>query len=579
MRAQVTPILISCLLLAGACGQPAAPSLPAPPAAPAAATPAPAAAHPMAHLPRTVEDWAQGAMLFNGLGHLHRPITTRSAEAQAYFDQGLSLLWAFNHDEATRSFARAATLDASCAACFWGVSLTLGPNYNLPFLSEERAKLAYAALQQAQRNAASASPVEQVLVAALAKRYPSDRALDPVAALPVMTAYADAMREVAGRFPRDLDVQTLYAESLMNLHAWKLWSPDGKPAPGTNEILATLESVLAQDPQHLGANHYYVHAIEASPHPQKAAVAAERLKTLAPAAGHLVHMPAHILQRLGQYEAAAEANRVAATADAAYVALTHPPDYYPVMYSAHNYQFLAYSAAAEGRKAETIAAVDSSRAVVSDEMLLTMPGMDWYVAESYAARIRFGLWQEMLALPAPHPQLTGLNVGYLYGRGVALAAMGQVDEARATLAKLKSLAATLPADTPAGQNTLQAVTATAIPIVEARIAEAQGRSAEALALLRQAVAAEDRLTYDEPKNWFFPARHVLGAALLRHGAASEAESVYRLDLQQSPANGWALYGLAMALKAQGRHAEAVKVEQQFTAAWRHADVTLATSAY
>jgi tetratricopeptide (TPR) repeat protein len=518
-------------------------------------------------------------MMFAGLGDVHRPITSRSPEAQRYFDQGLSLMWAFNHDEATRSFAKAAELDPACASCFWGVSLTVGPNYNLPFLSEQRARVAYQALQQAQQNAHGASSVEQALIAALAKRYPTARSLDPASAISILTAYADAMKDVAQRFPEDLDVQTLYAESMMNTNAWKLWSPDGKPAPGTEQIVATLESVLARDPRHLGANHYYVHAVEASPHPEKGLGAAERLKSLAPAAGHLVHMPAHILQRIGQYEDAADANRKAALADAAYTGRTHPPDYYPVMYTAHNYQFLAYSAAAEGRKAETIAAVDLSRGAVSDEMLLEMPGTDWYVAESYAARVRFGLWEEMLALPAPQPKLIGLRAGYLYGRAVALAASGRVPESRSTLDELQKLAATAPADAAAGQNTLKSVLAIAIPIVEARIADAEAQSKDVLTLLRQAVAAEDRLAYDEPKNWFFPARHLLGVALLKQGAASEAERVYREELRQNPANGWSLYGLSVALKAQGKATEAAQVAKQFAESWRYSDLTLAASAF
>jgi len=574
-----SPVLLaSCLLMVAGCSKsvtpPSTAASPTPMAASVGAT-----GHQMLRLPTTISEWAQGAILFTDLGNVHRPITTRSPEAQRYFDQGLSLIWAFNHDEATRSFAKAAELDPKCASCFWGVSLTVGPNYNLPFLSEQRAKVAYQALQQAEQNAHRASPVEQALIAALAKRYPTDRPLDPASAIPVLVAYAGAMKDVAQRFPEDLDVQTLYAESMMNINAWKLWNPDGKPAPGTEQIVAILESVLARDPRHIGANHYYVHAVEASLHPERGVGAAERLKVLAPAAGHLVHMPAHILQRLGQYEDAAEANRKAAIADAGYVGRTHPPDYYPVMYTAHNYQFLAYSAAAEGRKAETISAVDHSREAVSDEMLLEMPGTDWYVAESYAARVRFGLWEEMLALPAPDSKLTGLTVGYLYGRAVALAATGRVAESRSALDALQKVAANALADAGAGQNTLKSVLAIAIPIVEARIADSEGRSKDVVTLLRQAVAAEDQLAYDEPKNWFFPARHLLGAALLKQGAASEAESVYREDLHQNPANGWSLYGLSVALKTQGKAKEAAQVAKQFAESWRYSDVTLVASAF
>jgi tetratricopeptide (TPR) repeat protein len=487
------------------------------------------------------------------------------------------LMWGFNHDESTRSFAKAAELDPHCAACYWGVSLTVGPNYNLPFLSEERAAVAFEALQKAEAEASHTSPIEQALIKALVKRYPNAKPLDPGAALPVLTEYAMAMKEVAQRFPDDLDVRTLYAESMMNLHAWKLWTPDGMAAPGTAEIVDELEAVLARDPSHPGANHYYVHTMEASPHPEKAVASAERLRDLVPGAGHLVHMPAHIFQRIARYEEAAEANRRAAKADEKYNALTTPPDYYPVMYTAHNFQFLAYSAAMEGRKVETIDAVNRSRSAVSDSMLLEMPGTDWYVAEYYTARVRFSLWDDLLAAPAPDKRLPGLLGGYLYGRAMAQAATGHVADARTSLASLYDLAAGLPADAAAGQNQLKNVLSIASAMIEARIASAEQRPREEIEWLRKAVAAEDRITYDEPKNWFVPTRHALGAALLRSAAAREAEAVYREDLVQNPANGWALYGLRAALEAQGKRAEAASVAAEFDKAWRNADVRLSSS--
>ncbi len=532
----------------------------------------------MAHVPATIADWAKGAQLFDGLGDSHRKITTASADAQRYFDQGLRLLWAFNHDESTRSFAKATELDPHCAICYWGVALTVGPNYNVPMMAEPRGRVASQAMQEATKNAAQASPVEQALIAALGKRYPSAQPLDPSNLGPVVTAYAEAMKSVAEQFPNDLDVQTLYAESLMNIHAWKLWLPDGKPEQGTAEILATLESVLKRDPRHPGANHYYVHAMEASPHPEKAVAAAERLRDMMPAAGHLVHMPAHIMQRVGRYEDAAEANRKAASADEAYYAKTSPLDYYS-MYTAHNYQFLAYSTAMEGRQAETLDAVARMRKAISDEMVLAMPGYDWPLTEEYAAAIRFGRWDDMLAKPAPNSKFATAGGGYLYGRGMALAAKGRIDEAISTLSRLQHLDESVSADTPAGFNTAKDLFGVAIAELKARIADADQRPDDAVKLLRDAVAREDKLSYDEPSDWFFPARHLLGAELLKANKPADAEAVYREDLKQHPENGWALYGLGEALRAQHKNAEAAAVDKRFQVAWKKADITLTSSAF
>ena len=549
-------------------------------AAPSEAPAAPADSMAMSgRMPTTLAGWSKGARLYDGLGIYHRQISTRSQDAQRYFDQGMRFLWAFNHDESTRSFARALEIDPSCAMCAWGVALTVGPNYNVPALAEARAKVAFEAANRARGLAGSATPVERALVATLAARYPNARSLDPESVGPVLAAHAAAMRGVAARYPDDLDVQTLYAEAMMNVHAWKLWNSDGTPAEGTSEILATLERVLARNPTHLGALHYYIHAVEASPHPEKALAAAGRLPGLAPAAGHLVHMPAHILQRVGRYEDAAEANRKGAAADDAYLAITRPLDYYPTMYISHNYQFLAFSAAAEGRQAETLDAVRRSRASVSDESLKEMPGTDWYVAELYTAPVRFGLWEEVLAEPPPPAALPGLAGGYLYATAVALAATNRPAQARARLAELDALMAGLPASVPAGQNSLRDVLAVARRVAAARISAAEGHTEDALRDLQDAVRLEDALGYDEPADWFFPVRHVLGAELVRVGRATEAERVYRDDLERHPSNGWALCGLAQALKAQGRAAEALAAEAEFRKAWRYATVSISASAY
>jgi tetratricopeptide (TPR) repeat protein len=533
-------------------------------------------AHEAAHAPATLEGWAQGARLYQGLGHFHRAVTTSSAQAQAYFDQGMRLLWAFNHDESTRSFARAAQLDPACAACYWGLALTVGPNYNVPTTEDVRARVAWEALKEAQKHAAASSAVEQALIGALAGRYPGPRA--PAEPEAILTAYAEAMQQVASRFPADDDVQVLCAEAQMTVHAWKLWTADGQPVAGTLEIESRLESVLARAPGHPGANHYYIHLMEASPTPQKAVAAAERLRGMMPAAGHLEHMPAHIMQRVGRYEEAAEANRRGVAADNAYLAQTVPPDYY-AMYLAHNQAFLAYSAAMEGRKAETLGAVQALAVTVPAPMLLAMHDSGWRVAEQYAALVRFGLWDELIALQAPDTHLPGLSAGYLYGRGVGLAARGRVAEARETLAELHTLGGSVPPDTFAGYNRLKDLIAVAEPIVAARIAASERRDADAVTLLEQAVAAEDGLAYDEPADWFFPTRQLLGAQLLLMGQPAAAEKVYTQDLRRNPNNGWSLFGLMLAAKAQGKTPEAERWANEQRRAWQHADVRLPGSAF
>lgn len=302
----------------------------------------------------------------------------------------------------------------------------------------------------------------------------------------------------------------------MNLNPWKLWTSAGEPAPRTEEILATLESVLARNPRHPGANHYYIHTVEASPHPEKALACAERLRGMVPAAGHLQHMPAHVMQRVGRYEDAAEANREGAAADLAYYAKAKPLDYY-TMYTGHNYQFLAFSSAMEGRKADTLDAVRKSRETVSDDLLLAMPGWEWYLAQRYAAMLRFGLWDEMLAEPAPNPKLPALTGGYVFGKAVALAAKGRVDDAKASVAQLEKLSTTTPADYAAGLNTARDMFAIGALVAQARIADAEAMPDQAIAFLREAVTKEDQTAYDEPSDWFFPVRHVLGAQLLKTG--------------------------------------------------------------
>jgi len=564
-------LLCTLLVLAlGCAGGSSAP--PAGAAAPAAEkTPPPAPA-----VPASVLALAQGAQPFDDLGTLSRPVGTSSAEAQRYFDQGLRLAYGFNHDEATRSFARAAELDPGCAACLWGVAWTLGPNYNVPMLAD-RAQAAWDALQAARERASRARPVEQALITALATRHQGPQPLEPPGQQPLNEAFAGAMREVAKGHPDDDDVQVIFAESLMDVNPWQLWTLDGKPAPGTEEIVATLERVLSRNSLHPGANHYFIHAVEASTSPERAVASAERLPALMPAAGHIVHMPAHIFQRVGRYADASEANRRAIRADEAYLARTRAPGYYP-MYLGHNHGFLAYSASMLGRSEESLRAARAATRALPPEMLDMMPGMDFFASEPLLVMVRFGKWKELLAEPRPpakYPTLTGL---WLHAQGMALASTGKTRQAEATMRELRALATQLPPDLLAGHTPSPAICRLGADAIEARIAERARRWKPAIAAWQRTVVQEDGFAYDEPADWFYPMRHYLGAALLEARKPKEAEAVYREDLRRNPNNGWALYGLASSLAAQARKDEAAAARERFEAAWKEADIKLTRTA-
>jgi len=572
-RIAATTVVLT--LATAACARPDAPASHASSHVSTTAQP-PAPASPASPGP-TLAQWAQGARLFDDLGTYTHPVTTRVPEAQAWFDQGLRLIYAFNHDEAARSFARAIELDPQCAMCWWGAGEALGPNYNMPAMPD-RWKALWQSVQAAQQHAANAAPVEQALAAALAKRYAGPDALSPEAMQPYNVAYANAMREVARRFPDDDDVQVFFAEALMTANPWKLWSNDGVAAPGTDEIVATLERVLARNPQHPGANHYYIHAVEASPHPEKALAAAERLPALEPGAGHIVHMPSHIFQRVGRYAESAAANREGVRVDLAYMDRAKPAEWtYYGMYLAHNYQFLGYAAAMQGRSAESLQATRTMRTHLSDMMLHMGAGLDWYAAQPWFAMERFARWSDLLAEPEPAADLPAMRAAWHYVRASAYAATGKPDDAAREKAALDAIATNLPKDAPAGLNRAGDLVAVASQVAGARIALARGQRDEAIALLRDAAAKEDRLAYNEPADWFVPVRHLLGAELLKAGKAAEAEAVYREDLRQHPDNGWALHGLAAAQKAQRRTRDAAATGQRLKAAWKDADVALTAS--
>ena len=523
----------------------------------------------------TLDAIAKDAWRIDNLGAYHRAITTASKDAQDYFDQGLRLLYAFNHDEAARSFARAAQLDPTCASCYWGLALVLGPNYNVPMLPD-RFPAAWYAVQKAQANAASTTPVEQALIAALAKRYPGAVPIDRGAMAPFNQAYADAMATVAARFADDLDVQVLRAESLMDVNPWRLWTHDGKPAPGTLEIVAVLEGVLAKDPDHPGANHYYIHAVESSQHPEKALQSAERLAGLIPNAGHIVHMGAHIFQRVGRYADASEANRRAAAVDLGYMSKSPAWSHYG-MRLVHDYGFLSFSLSMEGRSAESIKAAKDSAKNFPPTMLEMMPGMDFFVSEPLLAMVRFAAWNELLGLQRPDAKYPTLTALWLHAHGLASLATGKSQEAGNDLAELHKLASTIPSEATTGTNSIRDIVAVSAAVLEAAIAQKRS-DPRADALWATAVALEDKLSYSEPNNWYYPVRHFQGAALIVEKRYRDAEAVYRADLARNTGNGWSLFGLVQALHGQGKEKEAAEVEQQLAKAWANADIKLTASA-
>ena len=512
------------------------------------------------------------AVLMTGLGQHHHTISTKNPEAQRFFDQGLTLVFAFNHEEAARAFRRASELDPQAPMAFWGVALALGPCINLD-VDPPHEKAAYEAIQKALSLASSATEKERAYLQALAKRYSSDPNVD---LRKLDTEYANAMRELSKRYPDDLDAATLFAESLMDLHPWKLWSLDGLPAEGTEEIVAVLESVLRRDPKHLGANHYFIHATEGSPHPERALKSARRLETLAPAAGHLLHMPAHTYMRVGDYSAAAHSNAVGAEADRVYLRESGKSgSMYDMMYYCHNLHFLAASYSMGGDFAHATQAADELAAHVAP-MLRDMPMAEVYVPYPIFVRVRFHRWDEVLKLPPPDASLSMTTAFWNFARGSAFAAKGLISMAEAERTILETARKQTPADLEFSffSNKAQTFLDLAENVLEARIAAAKGDHEGAIKHWEQAVQIEDRLNYGEPPEWFYPIRESLGGALLLNGQADRAEAVFRADLKQYPRNPRSLFGLLKALEAQKNSADVEEVRKSFEAAWKSADVTV-----
>lgn len=507
--------------------------------------------------------------LLEGLGNHTHPIETRSELAQKFFDQGLALIYGFNHDEAARLFARAAELDPDSPMPHWGVALALGPNYNLP-ATPEREEKAWQAIAKAVELGKSAPENERSYVAALVKRYSKDPAVDRKN---LAVDYKDAMKDVMHKYPDDLDAATLYAESLMNLRPWQLWTAEGEPAEGTLEILEVLESVLRRDPNHPGANHYYIHAVEASRSPERALPSADRLGSIMPGAGHIVHMPSHIYLRVGDFEKSATVNETAAEVDRRYIERSGATGMYPLGYYSHNLHFVSYARMMQGKYVEAIEYARKLNRNVAGSVE-TMAMLAPYASFEWLVMTRFAKWNDMLAQPEPKEKSPYLHGIYHYSRGLAFAGLGRIKEAQAERESMQEVAEQVPPDETLMINTSRSVLGIGLADLDARIARAEKDTDREIAHFRKAVELQDKQIYMEPPEWHYPVRESLGGALLRQGKSAEAEAVFRKDLEINPRNGRSLFGLLEALKAQGKAIDARWIERQYKEAWKFAPAGL-----
>jgi tetratricopeptide (TPR) repeat protein len=517
------------------------------------------------------------ARLFNNLGSYHFPITTKVSLAQRFFDQGLILAYAFNHDEAYRSFKEAARLDPDCAMCYWGAALVLGPNINAS-MDDSVVAEAYQLTQKALQLSAGVSEREMAYINALSKRY---AAVPPQDRQPLDLAYADAMRDVSKRFPDDLDAATLFAEALMDLMPWNYWTKDGQPTTYTNEIVTTLESMLKRNPNHPGANHYYIHAVEASQDPGRAIPSAERLPGLVPGAGHLVHMPAHIFWRVGRYNDAVMANEHAIHVDEDYAPDRSNAGWYLMLYYPHNIHFLFHAAAMGGQSALAIQAARKLVSEIPETRYKELLPLEDFRPMVLFALARFGKWGEILKEPQPSSELQYTTGIWHYARGMAFVRLGKLNEAAKEYTQLNEIAQkpemvslVLASFAPAATDLhIAALT------LGGELAGARGQNDEMISDLQEAVKLQDGLAYTEPPPWYYPVRQTLSAELLKAGRAAEAEAVYREDLKQFPENGWSLFGLMKSLEAQGKTDEAKTIKARFKTDWAYADVTLNESQF
>jgi len=515
--------------------------------------------------------------LYDGLGSYSRKITTDSPEAQRYFNQGLAFLHGFNHSAAIRAFQQAAEIDPECAMAHWGVALACGPHINLSLVPPQAAELAWKEISLAQKYSSGASPVERALIGALAKRYASPQSEDRTL---LDRAYADAMREVWKKFPKDPDVGALFAEAMMDLRPWDQWTPEGQPNPGTDEILATLEAVLTLNLKHPFANHLYIHVVEASPHPERANAAADRLRNLQPGLAHNVHMPSHIDIRTGRWQQAVETNLNAVAADARYRKIFGPAKGFLNVYVAHNRHMLAYCAMMTGQRD---LAMKQIRAMVAelpaDFLKENAPQGEGFVAMPLEVMVRFGLWDEILAEPDQYTDYMPFTRAFHHAaRAVAYAAKGDASNARKAQSVFLERAKLVPKEESLGNNSCEMILGVVTPMVEGETLIAEGKIDSGIEQLRTAIEKEDALKYDEPPGWLIPVRHSLGAVLMKQQRFTEAERVYRDDLARLPANGWSLLGLAESLRKQMKNAdEAARTQAKFENIWAKADLPITSS--
>jgi len=507
--------------------------------------------------------------LYTDLGKHHKDIGTQVPDAQKYFDQGLRLVYGFNHAEAIRSFTRATELDPNCAICWWGIAYAYGPHVNAGMDSASGVK-AYEAARKAVSLDRNAPAWQRAYIEAVAARY---AAVPPAERASLDSAYSKAMRDVAKKYPNDLDATTLAAESMMDLRPWNYWTPEGKPYPGSDEIVRLLESVIARNPEHPGACHFYIHAVEAV-RPQLAVPCAERLARLMPGEGHMVHMPAHIYVRVGRYKDAAMSNVHAIHMDETFIEGQPQPTVYSLAYYPHNIHFLAFVSSMAGKSAQAIEAAKTLKSKVNLDVARNVGMLQEMVPYYVLTLTTFGRWDDVLNEPLPPADMRFPTAMARYARGVAYAAKGDFANARIELDSVTAIDAATPADADP-----KAAISIAAHALMGEIATRSGKADEGVAHFRQALAIEDKGLYFEPPKWYYPIRQSLGAALLKAGRNTEAEQVYRDDLKRFPENGWSLYGLSAALKAQGKAQEAAAVEKRFARAWTDADVKLTASRF